>query len=237
MNNVAIWAEGQNVVSGLSAQAGQIVQPTFQTQVADGQLSLRFTGSWFPGFRLDALTITPTSAPPPPLTDSAGGPYTGLEGVPVTLKATAAGGTGTYTYAWDLDGSGKYATAGQSVSHTFPDNGVYTVGLKVTDGAGTTATTTTTVNVANVAPTAQAGGPYTATAGQPLTLHGSVTDPGPADTAAGFTDTWNFGDGTPSVSGLNLTAPTHTYASAGTYTVTVTATDKDKATARPPPPP
>ena len=128
---------GQNVVSGLSAQTGQIVQPTFQTQVAGGQLSLRFTGSWFltlvSGFRLDALTITPTPTPtptpapapsptpPPPLTDSAGGPYTGQEGAPVTLTATAAGGTGTYTYAWDLDGSGKYATAGQSVSHAFPD--------------------------------------------------------------------------------------------------------------------
>ena len=87
--------------------------------------------------------------------------------------------------------------------------------------------------MADVAPTAQAGGPYAVTAGQPLTLHGAVTDPDPADTAAGFTDTWNFGDGTPTVSGLNLTAPTHTYASAGTYTVTVTATDKDKATSAP----
>ncbi|SIO61506.1 PKD repeat-containing protein [Singulisphaera sp. GP187] len=182
----------------------------------------------------DNATSAPSTATvtiaAPPLVASTGGTYTGKEGSPTVLNATATGGTGTYTYAWDLTNNGTYATAGQNVSATFPDNGTYIVGLRVTDSAGVVALSTATITVANVAPTATVGGPYTGTAGQAVTLKGSATDPSSVDTAAGFTYTWSFGDGTANVSGKNLTSPSHVYAAAGTYTVLVTATDKDNAT-------
>lgn len=71
----------------------------------------------------------------------------------------------------------------------------------------------------NVAPVANAGGPYTGAKKKPLTFDGrGSTDPD-GDVLA---YTWDFGDGTPTVDGAT---PTHEYNSWGTYTVTVTVTD------------
>ncbi|WP_154673826.1 PKD domain-containing protein, partial [Singulisphaera acidiphila] len=131
---------------------------------------------------------------------------------------------------WDLDNNGTYEAVGQTVASTFLDNGIYIVNLRVTDSAGQVALASATVNVANVAPTASVSGPYNATAGKAITLTGAATDPSPIDTAAGFIYTWNFGDGTPNISGKGLTNPSHVYAKPGTYTILVTATDKDNAT-------
>lgn len=75
----------------------------------------------------------------------------------------------------------------------------------------------------NVAPTPAIAGPSGTIPGNAITFTGSATDPSPADTAAGFTYAWNFGDGTTG-SGPSVT---HTYAAAGTYTLTLTATDKE----------
>ncbi|HEX4752855.1 MAG TPA: PKD domain-containing protein [Solirubrobacterales bacterium] len=53
-------------------------------------------------------------------------------------------------YEWDLDGNGTYETetgATPTVKTTFSQPGTYTVGLRVTDGSGNTATRTLTVNV------------------------------------------------------------------------------------------
>jgi YD repeat-containing protein len=55
-------------------------------------------------------------------------------------------------YEWDLDGNGTYETdtgATPTTSRTYSTAGAVTVGLRVTDGGGTTATTTRTLNVQN----------------------------------------------------------------------------------------
>jgi fibronectin type 3 domain-containing protein len=41
-DQVAIWGEGNEVASGLTTAAGEVVQPTFRVAVTDGQLTLRF---------------------------------------------------------------------------------------------------------------------------------------------------------------------------------------------------
>src|SRR5262249_16271815 len=41
----AIWLEGQQVASGLGTQAGQVLQPSYLVQVADGQLTLRIAST------------------------------------------------------------------------------------------------------------------------------------------------------------------------------------------------
>jgi hypothetical protein len=63
----------------------------------------------------------------------------------------------------------------------------------------------------------------------------SATDPGTADTTAGFTYNIDWGDGTTvqTVTGGTSTDVAHTYAAAGPFTITATATDKDGGTSTP----
>ncbi|HVL89167.1 MAG TPA: S8 family serine peptidase [Actinomycetota bacterium] len=85
-----------------------------------------------------------------PLSVTANGPYTAIQGEPVTVTATATGGVPPHSYAWDLDNNGSFETAGKSVSfpHT-ATSGAKIVKVRVTDSAGTpsTSTATGTVNV------------------------------------------------------------------------------------------
>jgi PKD repeat protein len=62
-NQMALYGQGELLASGLTTGAGQFVRPTYQVQVTDGQLELRFVdgGGLTPGFSLDALDITATA--------------------------------------------------------------------------------------------------------------------------------------------------------------------------------
>lgn len=44
---------------------------------------------------------------------NAGGPYTTLADVPITLSGSATGGAGNYTYSWDLDADNIYGEVGE----------------------------------------------------------------------------------------------------------------------------
>jgi PKD repeat protein len=77
----------------------------------------------------------------------------------------------------------------------------------------------------NQPPVANAGGPYSAAVGAPVTLDGSAsTDPD--GSIASYA--WNFGNGS---SGSGAT-PSATYATAGTFTVTLTVTDNGGASSQ-----
>jgi PKD repeat protein len=77
--------------------------------------------------------------------------------------------------------------------------------------------------VANVAPVANAGGPYNTTFGSPIVFDGTGSTDADGSIVAWA---WNFGDGN---SGTGA-SPTHTYQSDGTFTVTLTVTDNGGAT-------
>jgi hypothetical protein len=111
-----------------------------------------------------------------------------------------------------------------SLNNAYPNNGPFTVTVKVSDGVATT-TATATVTVANVAPVITAGGNTTITVGSTFTRSGSFTDPG-ADT---WTGTVNYGDGS-GPSALTLAANktfalSHAYTQLGTFPVTITIFD------------
>src|SRR5262249_54614408 len=87
------------------------------------------------------------------LTANAGLDKTANEGSSVSFTGTASGGIGTLSYDWDFGDGSAHSTGTLIPSHTYADNGTYTVTLTVTAGTAT-ATDTAVVTVNNVAPTA-----------------------------------------------------------------------------------
>jgi DNA/RNA endonuclease G (NUC1) len=154
------------------------------------------------------------------------GPYTSSEGSAVAMSgASSFDPNGTVTsYVWNF-GDG-IESSGSSLSHTYAQDGDYTLRLIVTDNDGLADTTTSAVHVSNVAPTILPFAGATLLPGEMYVASGSFTDPG--------TDPWsgtvNYGDGSGAGS-LSLANKTfslsHIYGSAGTFTVTVGISDDD----------
>ena len=85
-----------------------------------------------------SLEADPTVSDETPVAD-AGGPYTGNEGVAISLAGSATTKNSIATYEWDLDGDGAFDDAsGSSPTHTYDRAFHGFVGLRVTDTSGLT---------------------------------------------------------------------------------------------------
>lgn len=193
-----------------------------KTYAAAGTFTVRLTVTDKDGATATAQTTATINSVGGPLTANAGPDRGDNEGALVSFNGSASGGTGALSYNWDF-GDGTTATGLATTSHTYQDNGQYTVTLTVTDAGGQSQADTAQLTIGNVAPSASVGGPYSGTAGQAVSFAASATDPSVADQSAGLSYSWDFGDGN-SASGATVA---HTYATAGTYTVQLTVTDKD----------
>jgi PKD repeat protein len=144
---------------------------------------------------------------------SAGGPYRGVVGQPIVMTATT-GVIGAPVLQWTWSFGDGTAASGQTVQKAYAAAGTYTVTVQLQTAQGTF-TASTTAFVTNQATSTQisAGGPYTGTVGQPITMSGSVLAVGLAPSQW----TWIFGDGT---SAIGQTVQ-KTYTTPGTYTVTL----------------
>ena len=202
---------------------GTGVNPS-HTYAAEGSYTVTLTVLDDVGASASATTtaqIAPAGQPQPPVAD-AGGPYTGTVNVAVQFDGSGSSDPDgmIMSYAWDFgDGS---TGAGINPMHTYTAAGSYTVVLTVTDNDNLTGTASAavTISAGNQPPTANAGGPYSGTAGVAVQFDGSGSSD-PDGTIAGYA--WDFGDGN---TGMGE-RPTHTYAVAGSYTVTLTVTDND----------
>jgi hypothetical protein len=185
----------------------------------------------------------------------AGGPYLLTEGQGITLDASATTDVegSSLTYGWDLDNDGEYDDATgvhptltweELVAFGIADDDEYTIGLKVTDtdpDGSLSATATTTITVENAAPAIQIELDKVAVDEAGLvTLHGTITDTGTADTHEVVID---WGDGSPAFiieleAGQRTFEVSHTYtddnpsgSAADLYTIQVNVSDDDGGTA------
>jgi len=143
--------------------------------------------------------------------------------------------TGTYTNPaptsgdlihWDF-GDTTILTGTLTPTHTYLDNGVYSVTLIVTNTLGKTGQDMLVVTVTNVAPSVVAGPDQTVLVSETVTVNATFTDPGVLDTHTAMI-TW--GDGTaPQPATVDPATKTvtgsHVYGAQGNYTVQITVTD------------
>jgi hypothetical protein len=189
-------------------------------------------------------------APPRPgITISAGGPYAGQEGSPVTVTGTVSDPDHLgFTSQWTAVPTGNAdpgaacaiaSPAALSTTVTCTDNGTFTLTLTARDGLSPlTVSSISTIMLGNANPAVSISVPANGmnfAASTPVAITAPFTDPARNDT---HTCTVDFGDGSP-VIGANVSqAPgtgtctaTHAYSKLGPHTVLVTVTDDNGASA------
>ena len=125
---------------------------------------------------------------------SAGGPYTGVEGVAIQFTASGTDPDGNPVYfSWSF-GDGSSAT-GAIVSHAYANDGSYTATVTISDGY-LSSTATAQVTVANGVPAARFEVTPSVDEGGVIQLAlRDANDPSPADFAAGLTFAFDCGEG------------------------------------------
>src|SRR5436309_2693887 len=161
------------------------------------------------------MTVAVTSPPPPISASFTLSPSSPSAGQPVSITASASGGTPPYSYTWSY-GDGSTGTGLQS-THAYIRDGTYQVTLTVADSTVSTGTWVAPVVVGTAS--LQDGFTYSPTSPQPgdnINFTPSARGGTPP-----YSYSWDFGNGA-SASGASAT---YSYASAGSYTVTLTVID------------
>ncbi len=168
----------------------------------------------------DTLLIGVANVAP---TVNAGPAGTTVEGTPFLRTASFTDpGADSWSATVDYgDGAGPQTVSiALALSHTYADDGTYTVTICVTDDDGGIGCAGFVVTVSNAAPVVDAGPDQTANEGSPVTIGATYVDAGVLDTHAARID---WGDG----ASTNAIAGSHAYDDNGSYLVTVTVTDDD----------
>jgi PKD repeat protein len=233
------WGDGSsNATKNLAAGVFSFTSDA-HTYTAAGDFTVTVTVTDDAGASATATSTLSVHSPNQAPSVTSFGVTAGSEGGNSTLALTFADvdvlDTHTVSVAWG-DGSTSGPTnlaAGVTTfgaSHVYADTGTYSVVLTLADSAGHTVTANASVSPANVAPVVGtlSLSPSSVVDHQTLTVSGTFTDPGTADT---FTLTVDWGDGTSSTdslaAGTRSFSATHAYAAAGPVTIKATVADRD----------
>lgn len=161
----------------------------------------------------------------------AGGPYSGNQGEPVSLTASADDDDAALQYRWDFNNDHLWDTPWSSsgtISHVFNENYEDKVVVLISDGRMQDADAAS-ISI-NMRPLASAGGPYVSNEGTSILFDASASSDPDADT---LSYRWDFNnDGTYDTPASASPTVAHTWADDFTGTVTVEVSDgKMSATA------
>ncbi len=174
------------------------------------------------------------------ITANEGVPFSGTVATFTDSDPTRVAGNFTATIDWgdgttspaNVTGSGPFSVSG---NHTYAEEGPYTLTVSVKDNGGPSGLDTSSATVAD-APLSAAGSSqtYSATEGAATgpQVVAQFADPGTDGTAADYSATISWGDGSTSTGTVSLVSGTtfqvtggHTYAEEGSYPISVTITD------------
>lgn len=182
-------------------------------------------GSNDPFHPVQSVSLTGGTGPALPLhvTISAD-PEAGIAPIYINFSSLITGGQGPYWYRWDIEDIGSY-TEQESVRVQFPNPGIYTAILKVTDINHQTDADTIMVAVSSVtAPVVLAKAePVAGDIPLPVSFDAIVSGGEPP-----LSFFWNFRDGGTSY----ILNPDHLYSNTGTYWARITVTDANGDLAR-----
>ena len=183
--------------------------------------------------RLNLAGLVPTA--------DAGGPYFANEGGSVGLNGSGSDPDGDpVTFAWDLDNDGAFddAFGANPTFNLTGQDGLYPIGLRVSDPGGDFNTDDSTVSVSNVAPSVSLGSNAPQDEGSAVTVNGVAQRPRLARSAfchhrlGGWLSAakygWRAGKHPPNAT-LTFDVQ-HIYADNGLYNAQVCASDDDTTT-------
>jgi large repetitive protein len=192
-----------------------------------------------------------TASSPGPIAATEGAPLTGVvvatftdanPGAPVSdFTATINWGDGSVSTGVVTQPGGVGTPFNVSGTHTYAEEGAYTVSVLIVDDGGSQASTTTVVNVAE-APITVNSTPLAIVGTENIELTNTdvatFTSSNPFETASSFLATISWGDGSPSTAGIITVdalktfhiSGSHTYTSTGSFAIVITITEADDLT-------